>query len=232
MDEDSDDEEYLSITESEYEDCYDIKFLGTPRMVMFYFDKLPWHLLSKSQRKGILRRMAKRRETGINQSQKTPRMQVYGKLNQHSDARAIALLRKGYLYRDLYDASIKWDPTFDYDAYAQRIRSILTATDQWQPKILNSKPLEVIMFSSDYESNPGARTDPTYKVDFTLLHCGTYGLKLAKTLLNYYPDIFARYKYDLGLAKVDPVEIPTTDLYQLLANSCEYHRKYGRSGKA
>ena len=69
--------------------------------------------------------------------------------------------------------------------------------------------------SSDSESNPGDRTDPTYKVDFTLSHCGTYGLKLVKTLVNSYPDIFARYKYDLGLAKVDPVEIPTTDDIQV-----------------
>ena len=34
---------------------------------------------------------------------------------------------------------------------------------------------------------------------------------MVKILVNSYPDIFAKYKYDLGLAKVDPVEIHTTD---------------------
>ena len=55
------------------------------------------------------------------------------------------------------------------------------------------------------------RTDPTYVVDFTQSHCNKYELKLVEKLVDEYKDIFATYKYDLGLAKVDPVDIKTTD---------------------
>ena len=50
-----------------------------------------------------------------------------------------------------------------------------------------------------------------YKVDFHQSHCNEYELKLIKTMVTSDPDIFAQYKYDLGLAKVYPVDIPTTD---------------------
>ena len=55
------------------------------------------------------------------------------------------------------------------------------------------------------------RIDPSYKVDFDQSHCNEYELKLIKTMVTSYPDIFAQYKYDLGLAKVYPVDIPTTN---------------------
>ena len=64
------------------------------------------------------------------------------------------------------------------------------------------------MTVNDSESD---RTDPTYKVDFTQSHCDKFQLKLIKKLVNEYDYTFAKYKYDLGLAKVDPVDIPTTD---------------------
>ena len=55
------------------------------------------------------------------------------------------------------------------------------------------------------------RTDPTYVVDFAQSLCSKYELRLMKQLVNEYQDAFATYKYDLGLAKVDPVDIVTTD---------------------
>lgn len=106
-DEDSDDdEEYYSDQESKYEDCID-QILGNPQDDNKNDDDLPWHLLSKSQHKGIKRRMAKRRTQGSNQDKESPQMQVYERLNQLSDAQVVALLRKGISYRDLYEASIK-----------------------------------------------------------------------------------------------------------------------------
>lgn len=106
---------------------------------------------------------------------------------------------EGYKYRDVYDAVEDQDTTLDYDTDAPSLATILKATNQWQPEMNEiKKPMEVLMLSEaetdkpkDPNVNADSRIDPTYKVNFTQSHCGSYGLKIAKTLVNSYSDIIA-----------------------------------------
>ena len=100
------------------------------------------------------------------------------------------------------------DPCFGYDSDASPATAIFKATGQTSPYQNTAlHAMQTIMIDDPNED----RTDPTYVVDFTQSHCNKYELKLMRQLVNEYQDTLATHKYDLGLAKVDPVDIVTTD---------------------
>ena len=52
--------------------------------------------------------------------------------------------------------------------------------------------------------------DPTYVIDYQNCACSPRELEDLKKTLDLYPRNFARHKYDLGTAKVEPIDIKTT----------------------
>ena len=170
------------------------------------------NLLTKSQRRSI-RKRARRQGIDLRSNQAPIDIKVYGELGQLTDAQKLLFLTPGaHPIRQLYDVVIEKDPKVDCNADTPRKKTILQATNQWDPRVNKSiRPMETIMLCDEQQDPNQDRTDPSYKVDFNQSHCNEYELKLVKTMVTSYPDIFAQYKYDLGLAKVDPVDIPTTD---------------------
>ncbi|HEX4850299.1 MAG TPA: reverse transcriptase domain-containing protein, partial [Puia sp.] len=57
----------------------------------------------------------------------------------------------------------------------------------------------------------GQQRDSSYQVDFNHCSCNKDEIEYLKELLSRIPAVFATHKYDLGKAKVDPIEIETTD---------------------
>ena len=118
------------------------------------------------------------------------------------------LLTETQSNRDFYEAIAATDPNFGFDSDASSALAVFKATGQACPQTNTAlHAMQTIMIDDPNED----RTDPTYVVDFTQLHCSKYELRLMRQLANEYQDIFATHKYDLGLAKVDPVDIVTTD---------------------
>ena len=118
------------------------------------------------------------------------------------------LLTETHSNRDFYEAVAAADPCFGYDSEASSTLAIFKATGQACPQTNAAlHAMQTIMIDDPNED----RTDPTYVVDFTQSHCNKYELRLMRQLVNEYQDTFATHKYDLGLAKVDPVDIVTTD---------------------
>ena len=69
------------------------------------------------------------------------------------------------------------------------------------------------------------KVDPTYVVDKSKSACSKQELIKIDQLLQEYDSIFAKYKYDLSIAKVEPVEIRTTIDQPVRAKYYEFHIK-------
>ena len=161
--------------------------------------------------------LSKRQNARFRQKKKAnsefPLLPVFGGLNNCSNADKLAYLEKQRIpNRDFYEAIASTDPNLNHDDEASQAHAIFKATGQLKGLMDPTsdralRPMQTIMI----EGPDKPRTDPTYVVDFTQSHCNKYELKLMKNLVDEYKDTFATYKYDLGLAKVDPVDIKTTD---------------------
>ena len=107
--------------------------------------------------------------------------------------------------KDLYDIIIDQDPGFDCDLSGY--------TEQFNGKVqftVNSRGHTATVQKVEVEREIGT-PDPSYKVDLSKSHCKPEDVSHVIMILDEYSDVFATHKYDLGLAKVEPVDIPTTD---------------------
>ena len=55
-----------------------------------------------------------------------------------------------------------------------------------------------------------SKSDPSYQVDYSQCKCSESEKQQLKQLLECYPEAIAKHKYDIGKAKVDPIDIKTT----------------------
>ena len=98
-----------------------------------------------------------------------------------------------YTNWEFYEIIADQDAALNYDINASRIQSVLRATNQWNPQTQHSvKTTETIMLCNEQDPDQD-RIDPTYKVDYDQSHCNAYEIKLIKTMVKSYPDIFVQY---------------------------------------
>ena len=107
--------------------------------------------------------------------------------------------------KELYNVIIDQDPGFDCDlsGYAKQFNGKAQFT-------VNSRGHTATVQKVEVEREIGT-PDPSYKVDLSKSHCKPEDVSHVIMILDEYSDVFATHKYDLGLAKVEPVDIPTTD---------------------
>ena len=111
-----------------------------------------------------------------------------------------------------------WSDYFDTKRGQSLIRTIESAQGNALPdnnrqtsQSLTKTSVNVYVEEGDeLKPDPNIKIDPTYVINYEVCKCGKHEAIQLRELIESYPETVARQKYDIGIAKVEPVDINTT----------------------